>query len=236
MRKLIFISALLFDSYWIANPWLFYLLSFINYPLHIPSSSNFWPFPRAWGLAILCCSSRLAYKKSKAASYASPSILSQKNHYFSVLRSVEKMSCSGEQRKKKCQCLRKKSSLIESESTSASSWMSKGVIGDWLQIMNNYIKDCRRPVHVYVWLFLCMCSRAGLCFCILAGAEVYVSCVSLSMCVYVCVCVRFCLGVGGLMCAGNVLNEEKPAGAFSNSLPAPVSWIQSVLRRLLLSQ
>lgn len=31
--------------------------------------------------------------------------------------------------------------------------------------------------------------------------------------VYVCVYVWLCLGVGGLMCAGYVLNEEKPAGA-----------------------
>lgn len=42
------------------------------------------------------------------------------------------------------------------------------------------------------------------------GAEVRLhSCIRLSQCVYVCVC----LGVGGLMCAGYVLNEEKPAGA-----------------------
>lgn len=70
----------------------------------------------------------------------------------------KKESCSGEQREKKCQCLKKKSSLIESESTSASSWMSKGVIGDWLQIMNNYIKVGRLPVHVYV----CACTRMRL--------------------------------------------------------------------------
>lgn len=86
--------------------------------------------------------------------------------------------------------------------------MSKGVIGDWLQIMNNYIKDagaacaCVRG-DVFVHRSLSTCR-------ILAGAEVCVhSCVSLPQ----CVCVCMCLDVGGLMCAGYVLNEGKPAGA-----------------------
>lgn len=101
-------------------------------------------------------------KKSETTSSASPSIVPPppKNHYFSVLRSAESKSCRREQRRgKKCQCLKKESSLIESESTFASSWMSEGVIGDWLQIMNNYIKVGALLVRVCV----CGCiTRHGL--------------------------------------------------------------------------
>lgn len=95
---------------------------------------------------------------------------------------------------KKCQCLKKESSLIESESTFASSWMSEGVIGDWLQIMNNYIKVGALLVRVCVWLAVgvCACHWLCVCSCILTGAEVCaLSCVSLwVLCVSVTVCGR----------------------------------------------
>lgn len=90
--------------------------------------------------------------------------------------------------------------------------MSKGVIGDWLQIMNNYIKDGRPPVHVFVT----RCARAR----VFPYVSVYTSRCSgvcslmrQSFTTCVCVCVGLCPSVGGLMFAGYVLNEQKPAGA-----------------------
>lgn len=109
-----------------------------------------WPLP----------SFQLLLVASACKKATNPSILSLKNHHFTVLRSArKKKTCCGEQREEKCQCLKKKNALIESESTSASGWMSKGVIGDWLQIMNNYIKVGRLPARVYACVCVRMCEE-----------------------------------------------------------------------------
>lgn len=147
--------------------WELILYSNINFGRHV-----FWPIPPAPGLdwsatlfsfCIYCACGGKKEKKQDDLVCESINRSPPKNHYFSVLRSAERKSCRREQRRgKKCQCLKKESSLIESESTFASSWMSEGVIGDWLQIMNNYIKVGALLVHVCVCVAILpgtACSR-----------------------------------------------------------------------------
>lgn len=193
------------------------------------------------------------------ATSASPSVFSLKIYYFSVLRSAgekkKNLAVVNKGKKKKSQCLEKKSSLIESESTSASSWMSKGVIGDWLQIMNNYIKvgslllvrvsicvcaRMRACVCARVALSLCtprgscMCLPACVCFCNRCRGVCVCSLLRQSLTVCVCVCGCVWVRVWAARCVqGMFWMRKKPAGAISDSQPAPVSWIQSVLLFLL---
>lgn len=172
----------------------------INYPLCIHTVTN--PF--------LCLSSTLFFCLRLRCMQSSESInRSPEQPLFQCFMKCWKKHCSGEQREIKCQCLKKRSSLIESESTSAWSWMSGGVIGDWLQIMNNYIKVARLRAHERASFSVFVYEQVQRCVFALASA---------------CQCV-----CGRHVCARYVLNEEKPAGAVWNSHPASVSRTQSPL-------
>lgn len=207
--KPIFIPILIFDTCCSPSLGLFYSLLFAKQPLNIPNSSNFWPVWLAWGGAVYCCSylkHKKKYPPPQKNATRRPPVWVHQSFRWTIITSVfsaVKNRCERRRTKEKpnVSARRKRAPLIERESTSGSGWMSGGVIGDWLQIMNNCIKGGRPLVHASpaaahacALLFLCSCATAGTAAAAGVAACVH-PCVSLSWCVclylceFVCVCV-----------------------------------------------
>ena len=77
--------------------------------------------------------------------------------------------------------------------------MSKGVIGDWLQIMNNYIivtGGAAQCACVCIWC-LSECTRMRALVCVLARERVAVHTM---LCAYVLACVSVCTSVLYVVC------------------------------------